>query len=160
MEELIHSLPAVIKASGDATEVLEAAVFVAWRRAAGAALRTTAVPFRLYRKMLVVSVPDETWRKQLVALSGQLLFKVNSLLGQTVITFIEFRVDPETIDAERKSRPQTQRKEDALALDCALDLSDEAEVINDDDLRRRFLLAAGSYLSAQKIKRQLSTSKR
>ena len=152
MEELIHSLPGLLRASGEAEEVLEAAAFVAWRRAAGEALRNSAVPFRLYRKMLVVSVPDQTWQKQLEALSGQLLFRVNSILGQALVTFIEFRVDPRTVQAERdrlRKGMTPHVTDEQAALRRANTLRSAASAIHDDDLRRRFLVAAGSYLKAQ-----------
>ena len=37
------------------------------------------------------------------SLSGQLLFRLNSTLGQPVVTFLEFREDPEAIARERKA---------------------------------------------------------
>src|SRR5918993_1141114 len=97
MEELIQSLPKLVRAAGEAEEVVEAAAFVAWRRVAGEALRGSAVPFRLYRKTLVVAVPDTTWRKQLEQVAPQLVFRLNSLLGQAVVTYVEFPVDPQTV---------------------------------------------------------------
>src|ERR687893_58405 len=62
MEELIQSLPKLLRAAGEAEEVAEAAAMVAWRRVAGEALRGCAVPFRLYRKTLIVAVADTTWQ--------------------------------------------------------------------------------------------------
>src|ERR687889_1083180 len=108
MDDLIHALPKLLRAAGEAEEVAEAAAFVAWRRVAGEALRTSAVPFRLYRKTLVVAVPDITWRRQLEEVSGQLVFRLNSLLGQAVVTYIEFRVDPQTVRAERARLGRTE----------------------------------------------------
>src|ERR1043165_8394775 len=87
MDDLIRALPKLLRAAGEAEEVCEAAAMVAWRRAAGQALRGQAVPFRLYRKTLVVAVSDTTWQKQLEAISGQLLFRINSILGQAVVTY-------------------------------------------------------------------------
>lgn len=156
MEELIHSLPKLLRAAGEAEEVLEAAAFVAWRRAAGEALRGCAVPFRLYRKTLVIAVPDTTWRKQLQAESGQLIFRLNSLLGQAVVTFIEFRVDQPTVQQERarmttsRAVPAAVNEEEALL--GADELRAAASAIRDEDLRRRFLIAAGSYINAQEKK--------
>ncbi|MCA1593132.1 MAG: DUF721 domain-containing protein [Acidobacteria bacterium] len=153
MDDLIRALPKLIRAAGDAEEVAEAAALVAWRRVAGEALRGCAVPFRLYRKTLVIAVPDTTWKKQLEAISGQLLFRLNSLLGQAMVTFIEFRVDQPTVQAER-ARMKSFAVEDDLQEERALrradDLQDAAGAIHDDDLRRRFLIAAGSYMNAQK----------
>lgn len=153
MDELIQTLPKLLRASGDAEEVVEVAAFIAWRRVAGESLRGCAVPFRLYRKTLVVAVPDATWRKQLEAISGQLLFRINSVLGQALVTYIEFRIDPQTVAAER-ARAQSSVYERLLqeegALERAAELDEAAAAILDDELRRRFLLAAGSCMMRRK----------
>ena len=86
MDDLIRVLPKLLRAAGEAEEVAEAAALAAWRRVAGESLRGCAVPFRLYRKTLGVAVPDTTWQKQLEAMSGQLLFRLNSILGQALVT--------------------------------------------------------------------------
>ena len=150
MEDLFQTLPKLLRAAGESEEVLEAASFAAWRRVAGEALRGCAVPFRLFNKRLIVSVPDTTWRKQLEQVSPQLVFRLNSLLGQAVVTYVEFRVDPQTIRAERARLRSTQFErltQEEAALDRAAELDDAAHAIHDDELRRRFLLAAGSCLN-------------
>jgi hypothetical protein len=150
MDDLIRTLPKLLRAAGEAEEVLEAAALVAWRRVAGEGLRTQAVPFRLYRKTLVVAVVDATWQKQLEAMSGQLLFGLNSLLGQAVVTYIEFRIDPRTVRAVRaathvqKVNPIEQERRALRTVSG--EVSTAADAIHDDDLRRRFLLAAGSCI--------------
>jgi hypothetical protein len=152
MDDLIRALPNLLRAAGDSEEVAEAAAFVAWRRVAGEQLRSQAVPFRLYRKMLVVSVPDAAWQKQLEAVSSQLLFRLNSTLGQAVVTYIEFRVDPKTVHEERARLRETDfdhERHERRALAHARALSGAATAIKDETLRRRFLLAAGSYMDAQ-----------
>jgi hypothetical protein len=149
MEDLMRTLPKLLRAAGETEEVLEAAAMVAWRRVAGEALREQTVPFRLYRKTLIVSVTDQTWQKQLEKMSGQLLFRLNSLLGQAVITYIEFRIDPKTVRAARTARPSAANREDQerRALELASgELLAAAVAIQDEDLRRRFLLAAGTCL--------------
>ena len=154
MEDLFKSLPKLLRAAGESEEVLEAASFAAWRRVAGEALRGCAVPFRLYNRRLIVSVPDSTWRKQLEQVSPQLVFRLNSLLGQALVTFIEFRVDPRTVRAERERlrlRAGAPADEDH-ALRRSDELRPAANAIRDEDLRRRFLIAAGSYLDAQERK--------
>ncbi|HLL15230.1 MAG TPA: DUF721 domain-containing protein [Pyrinomonadaceae bacterium] len=155
MDDLIRALPGLLRAAGDAEEVAEAAAMVAWRRVAGEALRGQAVPFRLHRKLLVVAVPDTTWQKQLEQISGQLIFRLNSLLGQAVVTYIEFRVDAATVRAERARIGQTdfdRAAHERRALRNSHQLTDAADAIQDEDLRRRFLLAAGSYIDAQQRK--------
>jgi hypothetical protein len=149
MEDLMRALPRLLRAAGETQEVLEAAAMVAWRRVAGEALREQTVPFRLYRKTLIISVTDQTWQKQLEKMSGQLLFRLNSLLGQAVVTYIEFRIDPKTVRAARSARHSAADRQDQerRALELASgELSAAACAIQDEDLRRRFLLAAGTCL--------------
>jgi hypothetical protein len=150
VDDLIRALPKLLRAAGEAEEVAEAAARVAWRRAAGDALRGQAVPFRLYRKTLIVAVPDTTWKKQLEAMSGQLLFRLNSLLGQAVVTYIEFRIDPATVRAERETLAgpgtDTAEQEQRALRSAAGEVLSAADAIHDEDLRRRFLLAAGSCI--------------
>ncbi len=150
MDDLFKALPKLLRAAGESEEVAEAAAFAAWRRVAGEGLRGSAVPFRLYHKTLVVAVPDATWRRQLEGVSGQYLFRINSLVGQPLVTYIEFRVDPKTVAEERARRRNSEyerltREENALRR--AVELDDAARQIHDEELRRRFLIAAGSCLN-------------
>ena len=154
MEALIKALPKLVRAAGESEEVLEAAAFVAWRQIAGEGLRTQAVPFRLYRKTLIVSVADATWQKQLEAISGQLLFRLNSLLEQAVVTFIEFRIDPKTVEAERamlqgRQADKEEQERRALRSVGGQVLAAANSAIQDERLRYRFLLAAGSCIDRQ-----------
>ncbi|MBA2340892.1 MAG: DUF721 domain-containing protein [Pyrinomonadaceae bacterium] len=154
MDDLLRPLIKILRAVGDSEEAFEAAAFLAWRRIAGEGLRKRAVPFRLYRKTLVVAVSDTTWQKQLEAESPQMLFRINSMLGQAVVTYIEFRVDPKTIAEERgrtyRITPIEPDKQEKQWLDAAQELRAAAAAhIKDEELRQRFLLAAGSAIDAQ-----------
>jgi len=95
MEGLIKSLPAVLRASGNAPEVIEAAAIAAWRHAAGAGLKEHAVPLGLQDRTLKIAVRDAIWQRQLHTMRGSMLFRVNSLLGQPLVGSIEFIIDPE-----------------------------------------------------------------
>lgn len=93
MEGLIKTLPTVVRASGNAPEVIEAAALAAWKYAAGENLKSHAVPLSLQDRILKVAVADAIWQKQLHAMRGQMLFRVNTLLGQPLVGSIEFIVD-------------------------------------------------------------------
>ena len=95
MESLIKSLPAILQVAGDSPEVVEAACIAAWKYAAGDGLRDHAVPLSFNDHTLVVAVGDATWQKQLQSLKGQLLFRINSILGGQLVTEIEFRITPD-----------------------------------------------------------------
>jgi len=97
MEALIKALPAVLRASGNAPEVAEAAAIAAWKHCAGAGLRERAVPFALRDRTLMVAVADLIWQKQMMAMRGEMLYKINTLLGQPVVGAVEFIIDPEKL---------------------------------------------------------------
>jgi hypothetical protein len=151
MNELFRALPALLKELNDNEDVREAVVFAAWRKIAGDGLREKAVPFRLYQKRLMVAVESEMWKRHLESLSGQMIFKINSALSQALVTFIEFRVDEETIQAER-AKTNRNMIDDETMREAALEqvtpkLRGAADAIKDDNLRYQFLLAAGSALA-------------
>jgi len=97
MEALIKALPAVLRASGNAPEVAEAAAIAAWKHCAGEGLRDRAVPLALQDRTLRVAVADLIWQKQLTAMRGQMLYRINTLLGQPVVGAIEFIISPEKL---------------------------------------------------------------
>jgi predicted nucleic acid-binding Zn ribbon protein len=94
MEGLIKSLPAVLRASGNAPEVAEAAAIAAWKHTAGEGLRDHAVPLGLQDRTLKIAVADPIWQKQLNSMRGQMIYRVNSLLGQPIVGELQFIVDP------------------------------------------------------------------
>src|SRR6185436_14982698 len=135
MDGLIKSLPAILRAAGDSDELAEAACLVAWKHAAGDGLRDHAVPVRRNQKTLIVAVADTTWQTQLQSLSGQLLFRLNSLLGQPLVTLIDFRLDPRAV---AEARRQTSKHSDEQQFDAnsvSIELVEAAAQIQDPDLR-------------------------
>ncbi|MGI8787071.1 MAG: DUF721 domain-containing protein [Pyrinomonadaceae bacterium] len=151
MNELFRALPKLLKEFEDTEEIREAVAFAAWRKIAGASLSEHAVPLRLFNKHLIIAVADKMWKRHLETLSGQMIFKLNSVLGQAVVTFIEFRIDEETVEAER-AKHRKNLISDEEQIEIALEevtpkLRHSADAITDDNLRYQFLLAAGSCLA-------------
>lgn len=144
MESLLKTLPAIMKAAGESNEVAEAACFVAWKQIAGDALRSNAVPVSLHDRTLTVAVADAAWQKQMQSLSGQLLFRLNSMLGQPVVTSLNFCEDPGLIERARHELENV--KESAPPAPVPAELLAAAAAIDDNDLRRAFLGAATSCL--------------
>lgn len=145
MDKLIKTLPAILKASGSSEEVVEAACIAGWKHAVGKGLSGHAVPIQLQNQTLVVVVADKIWQKQLEHMRGQLLFRLNSVLGQSLVKAIELRVDPETLDIARgheasKGNDGSQAPDDNIPGE----LLTAAATIEDVDLRRAFLGAAAS----------------
>jgi hypothetical protein len=159
MNELFRALPALLKQFDDNENVREAVTFAAWRKIAGESLSPHAIPLRLHLKHLTIAVSSEMWKKHLQSLSGQMIFKINSVLGQAIVTFIEFRVDERTIETARakNNKPTLSDEElEELALnEVTPKMRRAADAIKDDNLRYQFLLAAGSCLARkEKMKKQ------
>ena len=137
MNQLIKSLPSILRAAGDSEEVAEAAAIAAWKHAAGDGLKGHAVPVKLENRTLTVSVADAIWQKQLHSMRGQLLFRVNTILGQPIVGAIEFVVDPKLAMAE-----QQKPKEETIDNEVPLELWSAANAIQDKELRKSFLKTA------------------
>jgi predicted nucleic acid-binding Zn ribbon protein len=146
MDRLITTLPAILKAAGDSHEVVEATVIAAWRHAAGEGLREHAAPIRLQEKKLIVAVADATWQKQMKSLSGQLLFRLNAILAQRLVTYIELIIAPERLSAPSASQAPRKAHDEFTEATVSLELMEAASRIQDGNLRRVFLGAAISCL--------------
>jgi hypothetical protein len=143
MDRLIKTLPAILKASGAPDEVAEAACIAAWKHAVGEGLSSHAIPVQLQNSTLVVVVADNVWQKQLEHMRGQLLFRLNSVLGQPLVKSIELRVDPKRIELAR-ARPASTSKGQNADYKIPAELLNAAAGIEDVELRRAFLGAATS----------------
>ncbi len=146
MDRLIKTLPAILKASGSSQEVVEAACIAGWKYAVGEGLSSHAVPIQLQNQTLVVVVADNIWQKQLEHMRGQVLFRLNSVLGQPLVRSIELRVDAKTLDIARGREADASEARDSRHVpdDVPSELLAAAAGIEDVDLRRAFLGAAAS----------------
>ncbi len=145
MEQLIEVLPAILQAGGHSAEVVEAAAIAAWNHVTGDPLRRQAVATTLNGKTLVITVSDAIWQKQLESMRGQLLFRLNSILGQPLVNRLEFCIEDTSFErapaaAAKKSTKETTENEVSLELWSA------ANAIQDKQLRKAFLSAAATSL--------------
>ena len=144
MNSLLKMLPMMLRLSGDNEEVREQAAFVAWRSVAGPQVAYNCVPFRLYQKRLIIATLDLAWKRQMEKLSGQYLFRLNSILGGPYVTFIEFRIERETVLGSRP--PDAKKFEWSHTEEIEAELAAAAGRIKDDSLRAQFLRAATKCL--------------
>ncbi len=139
MNQLIKSLPQVLRASGNSAEVAEAAAIAAWKHAAGDGLKEHAVALKLENRTLTVAVADPIWRKQLTAMRGQLLFRVNTILGQPLVSSFNFVIDREHVKPRVK---EPKHDEEPLDNEVPFELWSAANTIHDKELRKNFLKTA------------------
>jgi len=138
MDQLIKSLPGVVRAAGNSPDAVEAAVLAVWTHATGDGIRPHAIASGMEGRTLVVNVRDTVWQQQLYVMRSQLIYRINSVLGQPLVGEIELRVNPKAVPS------LTQKVERAELADneVPLDLWSAASEIQDKQLRQKFLKAA------------------
>jgi hypothetical protein len=99
-------------------------VCTAWSQAVGAKIAGHTRASNLVRKRLVVEVEDNVWRRQLMALSGQILRNMARHVGPNLVAELEFRIMPRRIQPQR-----------ATAAVPTATLFDEADAIADPVMR-------------------------
>jgi len=147
MNQLIKSLPQVLRASGNSAEVAEAAAIAAWKHACGDGLKEHAVALKLENRTLTVAVADPIWKKQLTAMRGQLLYRVNTILGQPLVSAFNFVIDRERVKPRVE---QPEHDEELLENEVPLELWSAANTIHDKELRKNFLKTALLALKRKK----------
>ena len=152
MIDLARLLPKLLKATGTNPEMAEIAARIAWTRAAGEGLRPHAVPFRLFRKTLIVAVADPIWQKQLQMMAAELVFRINQLLDGPVVDFIEFRIDPATVAKARVRTWPDNISSSEGRTPIPADVLAAAGSITDPDLRQRFVRAAENCINRREGK--------
>ncbi len=144
MNSLIKMLPRIMQQAGESEEVREQVVFAAWRIASGEGVANVCAPFRLYRKQLIVAVLDQLWKVQLERISGDYIFRINSLLGGALVTFIEFRIDRNFVLQSQEAGAKSFEFHHTEEIEA--ELRPAADCIRDEALREKFLRAAAKYL--------------
>ena len=133
-------LPRLLRINGGNAEL---AVKLAWSRAVGAGLRRHTSPLKLQGKTLVVAVADAIWQRQLQQMSQEIIFRMNNLLGQSLVDSIVFEVKPSLLPQPAPDANATE----ALPAPAPTELLFAARSIADEDLRQRFIRAAANCIA-------------
>ena len=153
MLDLFRTLPGLLHDVEGAEVVREAIVFAAWRRVAGDALAEHAVPVALESGRLKVAVSNLTWQRHLKDLLGQMMFRMNASLGEPLVNYIDLQIDDEAVQSHRMKGRTQDLDLTGAEKEITPELSTAANGIEDDELRRLFLLAAGNCLARRKVRR-------
>jgi hypothetical protein len=84
----------------------------AWRLAAGAKIEKHTIAASLVRSTLVIEVGDLTWQKQLYALRHFLIRNITNILGEPLVTDLDFRPMP---PRRRPMREETAANANGIA---------------------------------------------
>ena len=148
MDAFFRTLPGVFEAIDASDEVREAFVYAAWKRVAGVQLTERTAPLSLREKRLMIAVADKTWQRNLESLAPQLLFRLNATLGRPMVEFIEFRIDPDSVEAGAGEIETNQLRPDSTEFPH--EISESAAAIKDEQLRKAVLNAAANCLSRKR----------
>ncbi len=142
MKPLASLLPDLFRqyaADGQWPEPVAAAL---WKEIVGEHLARRTRPVEISRSRLVVLVPSSGWKRQLRALRGEIVSRLNQALG-TQITRVAFRIDS-TVEQAPPTPPPAPSKRSATPVDLPL------EGIADRELRARIQAAAAACLDRRK----------
>ncbi|MGQ9896903.1 MAG: DUF721 domain-containing protein [Acidobacteriota bacterium] len=147
MERIAQLLPDMIRLSNGQPDVLSAACCAAWSLSVGDTIRRASRAVRLTSRTLTVAVQDASWKCQLEVLTPQILFQLNALLRQPLVTRIHIVVD--------KKFMAVPARQEATASPPSVTLPEElvhgASVIGDKALRAQFLQLAAVCLARDRL---------
>lgn len=92
MKPLATLLPSLLRQCEASDPFTEQAVWALWKDIVGEPLARRTRPAKLRQSKLVVSVPSPAWKRQLCELQGEIISRLNQVLGIT-ISRVEFRID-------------------------------------------------------------------
>ena len=104
-----------------------------WPAAVGKTIARHTGKVTLVRTTLVVQVEDAIWQKQLHGLSGQIVNRLQKLMGSTNVDSVEFRIGIPKRQPQRAATP-----DGALAQ---AESADEADQIQDPILKKIFQIS-------------------
>jgi hypothetical protein len=115
-----------------------------WPTVVGEQLSEVSVPISLDGKTLSVGVPGREWKREFEQHAGNMIYKLNAALKNSIVDRLEFVIDTEAI---RTSRKQRGRDEDrTLTVGILEDITVAASTIADLELRTNFLKAAAACI--------------
>jgi hypothetical protein len=154
MFNIFRTLPGLVNDLDGDDAVRESLVFTAWHQIAGELLSEHTVPLELRNSRLAVAVSSNVWKAHLEDLAPQMLYKLNTALGSSFVKYIDLRIDEQIVHAERlkfqgdggAAAAEMEKKAKKMVTK---DIRNAADAIADEELRNKFLLAAGSCLVRQ-----------
>ena len=142
MKPLASLLPDLFRQFGTDGPWPEQVAAALWKDIVGEHLARRTRPVEISRSRLVVLVPSSSWKRQLSALRGEMVSRLNQALG-TGITRVVFRIDSR-VEQEPPTPPSAPPKKTSTPVDLPL------QGIADKELRARIQAAAAACLDRRK----------
>lgn len=140
---LANSLPTIRAIIGRSTEADLSLAKAAWRSVAGDLLADRTKIVGLERDLLTVAVDSKIWQRNLLEHRRELLFKMNTVLGEKLIKEIEFVEQPELF--ANNSIHGNANETELASHGLSDELVEKLEKIADPALRSQVMSAALAY---------------
>ena len=139
VNELSSLLPGFLRQLHFSEELTGELVIALWKNVVGESLAQNARPLRMRESTLVLTVSSEAWKKELFSLRFEILKRLERLLGTSIVSGLELRVDPwmTAVSAPVAEPLPSQPAEAPTGL--------ELGSISDPELSRSLAAAASSY---------------
>jgi hypothetical protein len=140
MENFANSFPVLRGLLGNTDEVRLALLSAAWTKAAGGPLERRTAIHQFSRGKLTIAVENKLWQRNLREYTTELLFKLNSLMGERTVETIEFEIVPGLFIGSTNVRTDTQPVDQPVELPS--DLLRSLGKIENKELREQILATA------------------
>ncbi len=138
MKSLATLLPGLLHQCEARDRLTEQVALALWESIVGEPLARCTRPAKLRQSKLVVLVPSPTWKRQLGSFRGEIMSRLNQVLG-TKISRVEFRIDSTL-------QPLPQENAAAPSRRTPTPVNLPLQEIEDHELRARVQAAAATCL--------------
>lgn len=111
----------------------------AWEHLAGKMLAVRTRPLRVFENRLIVEVPDSSWPRQMRRYENLLIERIGRLIGEKVVTGIEWHVNPALAAPLAAPTPAADALPPRIPPKTDASLEGAAQKIRDPELRQLFL---------------------
>jgi hypothetical protein len=140
MWKLLDIFPQLLQIAPNEPEILKAVIGSVWSAVAGPHLSANVTVKGVSEKCLWLAVRDENWKRELDALTPQLIGKINRILQKRAIRRIEIIIDA-SVEFRRYSEDRDKLAEE-YSNEPPKSLTEATRSIKDEALRNAFLRAA------------------
>lgn len=138
MKPLARLLPSLLRQCEAGDQLTEQVAVALWKEIVGEPLARCTRPAKLRQSKLVVLVPSLTWKRQLRSFRGEIMSRLNRVLG-VKISGVEFRIDSTLEQSPQEKFPAPPRRP-STPVNLPL------QGLEDDELRACIQGAAATYL--------------
>lgn len=159
MQRIDSLVPKTLSGLGLAKKYRSQCVVLYWKSIVGPEVAEHAWPLRVMRGVLQVVVANSVWMNHLFLLKTEIIGKINTYMGETVVSDIRFRAGVKHREAEEEGCEEQmplplRLKTVTLTKDEVLTARNLVTSVTDSKLRRTLLNLLYKHAAYQRLKQQ------